>query len=99
LGFSAGPMYYMGYYHLFHQYNKSMPLWGVNMSWAHAVSKDLIHWLYLEVALEPDQEYDAMGVWSGSSTIGPNGIPFIIYTGDVQFPTIFYWSLSGAYAS
>ncbi len=65
-----------------------MPLWGVNMSWAHAVSKDLIHWLYLEVALEPDQQYDAMGVWSGSSTIGPNGIPFIIYTGDVQFPTI-----------
>ncbi|CAK9875877.1 unnamed protein product [Sphagnum jensenii] len=79
-----GPMYYMGYYHLFHQYNKSMPLWGVNMSWAHAVSKDLIHWLYLEVALEPDQEYDAMGVWSGSSTIGPNGIPFIIYTGKMN---------------
>ncbi len=62
-----------------------MPLWGPNMSWAHVVSTDLIHWLYLEIVLEPDQWYDAMGVWSGSSTIGPDGVPFIIYTG-LPFP-------------
>jgi len=81
LGFNTGLDYYKGYYHLFHQYNQSMPLWGPNMSWVYVVSKHLIHWFYLEIILEPDQWYDAMGVWSGSSTISPNGALFIIYTG------------------
>ncbi len=54
LGFNTGPHYYKGYYNLFHQYNQSMPLWGPNMSWAYVVSKHLIHWLYLEIVLEPD---------------------------------------------
>jgi len=57
------------------------------MYWAHDVSKYLIHWLYFEIVLEPDQRYDAMGVWSSSSTIGPNGAPFIIYTG-LPFPIL-----------
>ncbi len=58
-----------------------MPLWGPNMFSAYAVSKHLIHWLYLEIVLEPNQWYDAMGVWLGSSTISLNGAPFIIYIG------------------
>ncbi len=62
-----------------------MTLWGPNMSWVHAISKHVIHWLNFEIVLEPDQWYDAMGVWSGSSTIGPDGPPFIIYTG-LPFP-------------
>ncbi len=62
-----------------------MPLWGLNMSWAYVVFKHLIHWLYLEIVLEPDQWYDAMGVWSNSSTISLDGAPFIIYTG-LPFP-------------
>jgi beta-fructofuranosidase len=73
-------MYYKGYYHLFYQYNPLAAVWG-NITWGHAVSKDLIHWHYLEDALEPDQWYDAMGVWSGSATIDNDGIPFILYTG------------------
>jgi beta-fructofuranosidase len=76
----AAPMYYKGYYHLFHQYNPFGAVWG-NIAWAHAVSTDLVHWLYLENALEPDQWYDQQGVWSGSATIGPDGVPFILYTG------------------
>jgi len=87
LGFNTGLNYYKGYYHLFHQYNQSMPLWGPNMFWVYVVSKHLIHWLYLEIVLEPDQWYDAMGVWSGSSTFSPNGAPFIIYTG-LPFPIL-----------
>jgi beta-fructofuranosidase len=74
------PMYYKGYYHLFYQYNPHAAVWG-NITWGHAVSEDLIHWRYLEDALEPDQWYDAMGVWSGSATIDNDGIPFILYTG------------------
>jgi sucrose-6-phosphate hydrolase SacC (GH32 family) len=77
------PMYYKEYYHLFYQYNPHGPVWG-NLTWAHAVSKDLVHWLYLEDVLKPDQWYDVMGVWSGSATIDPDGIPFILYTGQLK---------------
>jgi beta-fructofuranosidase len=56
-------MYYKGYYHLFHQYNPFAAVWG-NIAWAHAVSTDLVHWLYLENALEPDQWYDQQGAHS-----------------------------------
>jgi beta-fructofuranosidase len=80
LALFAAPMYYKGYYHLFHQYNPFAAVWG-DIAWAHAVSTDLVHWLYLENALEPDQWYDKNGVWSGSATIGPDGVPFILYTG------------------
>jgi hypothetical protein len=76
----AGPFYYKGYYHLFYQYNPNGAIWG-DITWGHAVSKNLVHWLYLEDALKPDQWYDSLGVWSGSTTIGPDGIPFILYTG------------------
>ncbi len=38
-----------------------------------------------KIVLEPDQWYDAMGVWSGSSTISPNGAFLIIYIG-LPFP-------------
>ncbi|CAK9854872.1 unnamed protein product [Sphagnum jensenii] len=77
------PLYYKEYYHLFYQYNPHGPVWG-NLTWAHAVSKDLVHWLYLEDVLKPDQWYDVMGVWSGSATIDPDGIPFILYTGLIE---------------
>lgn len=76
----AAPLYYKGYYHLFYQYNPMAAVWG-NIIWGHAVSTDMVHWLYLEDALERDQWYDRVGVWSGSATIGPDGVPFILYTG------------------
>jgi hypothetical protein len=73
-------MYYKGYYRLFYQYNPDAAVWG-HIAWGHAVSTALMHWLYLENALEPDQWYDDMGVWSGSATNGPDDVPFILYTG------------------
>jgi hypothetical protein len=33
-----------------------------------------------KIVLELDQWYDAMGMWSGSNTIRPNGALLIIYT-------------------
>ncbi len=73
-------MYYKGFYHLFYQYNPGGAVWG-NLTWGHAVSRDLVHWRDLEHALKPDQWYDKGGVWSGSVTMCPDGSPMIFYTG------------------
>lgn len=75
-----GPMYYKGWYHFFYQYNPDAAVWG-NIVWGHAVSEDLIHWLYLPLAMVADQWYDINGVWSGSATVLPDGQVMMLYTG------------------
>ncbi len=61
-----GLIYYRGEYHMFYQYFPYGPRWGT-MHWGHAVSKDLIHWEHLGVALYPTKGYDRNGVFSGSA--------------------------------
>ena len=48
-----GLFYFDGLWHMFCQYNPFRANWG-NMSWNHAVSKDLVHWEEKEVVLYPD---------------------------------------------
>ena len=82
-----GLVYFDGEYHLFYQYNPFGDKWG-HMSWGHAVSKDLVHWQNLPVALP---EEDGIMIFSGSAVVdekntsgfGLSGKPpmVAIYTG------------------
>ncbi|KAI8029518.1 Beta-fructofuranosidase, soluble isoenzyme I [Camellia lanceoleosa] len=78
-----GPLYHKGWYHLFYQYNPDSAVWG-NITWGHAVSRDLIRWLYLPFAMVPDHWFDVNGVWTGSATFLPDGQVIMLYTGDTD---------------
>lgn len=51
----CGLLYDNGVYHLYFQHNPFSTEWG-NMTWGHAVSKDLLHWEQKDEALWPDAD-------------------------------------------
>lgn len=77
-----GMVYYEGEYHLFYQYYPDSTVWGP-MHWGHAVSKNMVEWEHLPIALYPDSlglifSGSAVVDWNNTSGFGQNGQPPLV---------------------
>ncbi len=85
-----GLVYNNGTYHLFYQHNPFGNQWG-HMTWAHATSKDLVHWTHQPIAIP---EENGIMIFSGTCVVdkkntsgfGKNGkAPMVaVYTGHIE---------------
>ncbi len=75
-----GPIFYMNEYHLFYQHDPFKVDGTTNKKyWGHTISKDLVYWEHLPIALAPSYELGENGCWSGCC-VNNDGTPTIIYT-------------------
>ena len=63
-----GLVYNNGLYHLFYQHNPFGNIWG-HMTWAHAISQDLLHWKHLPIAIP---EENGTMIFSGTCVVDKN---------------------------
>ncbi len=77
-----GLIHFKGLTHVFFQWNPHSTDHSYK-SWGHAVTKDLIHFDYLEPALLPTESYEKNGCYSGSAIIH-EGLLYLFYTGNVK---------------
>lgn len=68
-----------GEFHLFYQYNPYAPVHD-RIHWGHAVSRDLVNWRDLPIALTPSEGPDVDGCWSGV-LVYDDDVPTIVYSG------------------
>ncbi|QEG37398.1 GH32 C-terminal domain-containing protein [Bythopirellula goksoeyrii] len=84
-----GLMYYEGEYHMFYQHNPFGWEWG-NMTWGHAISTDLVHWVEQGDKLHADAGgtmFSGSGVVDWNNTTG-------FQTGD-EPPMILIYTIAG----
>jgi len=97
-----GMVYYKGEYHLFYQHYPDSNVWGP-MHWGHAISKDLVHWQNMPIALYPDEHGyifsgSAVVDWDNTSGFGTKDNPPLVAiytyhdaekekTGSIEFQT------------
>lgn len=80
-----GMVYFNHTYHLFFQYYPNGTNWGP-MHWGHAISKDLMHWRELPIALYPD----SLGfIFSGSAVVDSNNTSGFGKDGKIPLVAIF----------
>ncbi len=63
-----GMVFYQGQYHLFYQHYPDSSVWGP-MHWGHTVSRDMVNWENLPIALYPDSNGY---IFSGSAVLDQN---------------------------
>ncbi|MDH6466289.1 sucrose-6-phosphate hydrolase SacC (GH32 family) [Micromonospora sp. A200] len=98
-----GLVWYQGEWHLFYQHNPEGAQWG-NMSWGHAVSRDLFHWEELPVALPYSADEH---IFSGSivvderntSGFGRPGVPAMVAVYTSAYPATGIQAQSLAYST
>ncbi len=87
-----GMVYFKGEYHLFYQHFPDSTVWGP-MHWGHAVSKDMIHWEHLPIALYPDEHGL---IFSGSVVVDENNTSGFGKAGETPLVAIFtYHNMDG----
>ena len=74
-----GLIYFNNQYHVFYQHYPHDTKWGP-MHWGHVVSKDLLHWERMPIALYPKIETGEDGCFSGTA-IEHNNVLYVVYTG------------------
>jgi fructan beta-fructosidase len=77
-----GMVYFDGEYHLFYQYYPDSNVWGP-MHWGHALSRNLVHWENMPVALYPDSlgyifSGSAVVDWHNTSGFGEGELPPLV---------------------
>ena len=78
MGDPNGGIYYNGYYHIFYGLAPFSPSLG-GWFWAHARSRDLVHWEHMKPGLTPAYDLGLQSVVSGSTIIAGNGQPLAFY--------------------
>eukprot|EP01084_Bolivina_argentea_P150878 263426_1 len=70
----SGPFYdaNTGIYHLFFEYQSPA-------NWGHCISRDMLNWINLPIAVKNDEPYDINGVYTGSATI-VNNEPILMHS-------------------
>jgi len=88
-----GLIWFEGEYHLFYQHNPFGTEWGF-MHWGHAVSRDLVHWEHLPIAISPDndsKDKELCTAWSGCAIADDKNLSGL-KNGDQPALLIFYTS-------
>jgi beta-fructofuranosidase len=74
-----GAYFQDGTYHIMYQHNPYADTWG-NMHWGHAISRDLVHWQHLPIAIWPSSELGEEHCYSGGAIVRPDWRPMVFYT-------------------
>jgi len=77
-----GFIFHQGDYHLFYGLDPFVT-GDKNRFWVHYVSRDLVNWIELPIALCPSDWFDCHGVYSGHAVSTANEL-MVFYTGNVR---------------